>query len=204
MPLDTIDIRILRELQGDARLTNVELAARVHLSPSPCLARVRALEQSGIIRRYVTLVDPSSVGLGLSVFIQISLDRQTGATIEKFESTVRRYPQVVECYLMTGDSDYLLRVVVPDVQALKEFILNGLSSIECVASIRSSFALKQVKYDTALPLPAPASAAERHSRSPRPVRQRSSARSRGTASKASQSDNRHAASPPASQRRPRS
>ena len=151
--LDNTDLRILQALQGDARLTNVALAERVNLSPSPCLARVRELERSGVISRYVALVDPALVGLGLSVFIQISLDRQTGEAIQRFESTVSAYPEVVECYLMTGDSDYLLRVVVPDVQALKEFILNGLSTISCVASIRSSFALKQVKYDTALPLP---------------------------------------------------
>jgi DNA-binding Lrp family transcriptional regulator len=187
--IDSTDIRILKQLQGDGRLTNVELATRVNLSPSPCLARVRALERAGVISRYVALVDPATVGLGLSVFIQISLDRQTGTAIELFEGTVRRYPEVVECYLMTGDSDYLLRVVVPDVQTLKEFILNGLSSIDCVASIRSSFALKQVKYDTALPLPSPAAKSSwpAHARGRR-----------------SQSPIKQAASAPANQRRPRS
>src|SRR3984957_2674450 len=155
MPRDRIDqigFRILKELQNDARLSNVELARRVNLSPSPCLARVRALERRGVIRRYVALVDPVAIGLGLSVFIQVSLERQAEKTLEQFQSAVGRFPEVVECYLMTGDSDYLLRVVVPDVQTLEKFILNGLTRISGVANIRSSFALKQVKYDTALPL----------------------------------------------------
>jgi Lrp/AsnC family leucine-responsive transcriptional regulator len=151
--LDQIGLRILGELQNDARLSNVELARRVNLSPSPCLARVRALEARGVIRRYVALVDPVAIGLGLSVFIQVSLERQAEKTLEQFQSAVARFPEVVECYLMTGDSDYLLRVVVPDVQTLEKFILNGLTRISGVANIRSSFALKQVKYDTALPLP---------------------------------------------------
>jgi Lrp/AsnC family transcriptional regulator, leucine-responsive regulatory protein len=151
--MDQIDLRILKELQNDARVSNVELARRVNLSPSPCLARVRALESRGVISRYVALVDPVAVGLGLSVFIQVSLERQAEKTLEQFQSAVGRFPEVVECYLMTGDSDYLLRVVVPDVQSLEKFILNGLTKITGVANIRSSFALKQVKYDTALPLP---------------------------------------------------
>lgn len=155
--LDRIDLRILELLQQDARLTNVELAQRVNLSPSPCLARVRALEQKGIIKGYVALLDPASVGLGLNVFIQISLERQIEKTLQQFQTAINRFPEIVECYLMTGDSDYLLRVVVPDVQALEQFILNGLTKISGVASIRSSFALKQVKYGTALPLTAPAS-----------------------------------------------
>jgi DNA-binding Lrp family transcriptional regulator len=152
--LDRIDLDILRELQHNARVTNVELAKRVHLSPSPCLARVRALERRGVISRYVALVDPVAVGLGLSVFIQVSLERQAEKPLEQFQSAVNRFPEIVECYLMTGDSDYLLRVVVPDVQSLEKFMLNGLTKISGVANIRSSFALKQVKYDTALPLPA--------------------------------------------------
>ena len=159
--LDRTDLDILRELQHNARLSNVELAKRVHLSPSPCLARVRALERRGVINRYVALVDPVAVGLGLSVFIQVSLERQAEKPLEQFQSAVSRFPEIVECYLMTGDSDYLLRVVVPDVQSLEKFMLNGLTRISGVANIRSSFALKQVKYDTALPLP-PADRARPH------------------------------------------
>lgn len=152
---DGTDTRILRELQENARLTNVELAQRVHLSPSPCLARVRALEAEGIISRYVTLLDPAKLGIDLSVFIQIRLERQVEQALEQFEAAMSRTPEVMECYLMTGDSDYLIRVVVEDVRALERFILDGLAKIPGVANIRSSIAIKQVKYKTALPLAAP-------------------------------------------------
>jgi Lrp/AsnC family transcriptional regulator, leucine-responsive regulatory protein len=151
-PVDALDLRILRELQANAKLTNVELAARVHLSPSPCLARVRALEHAGLIDRYVTLLDPRRVGLNVSVFIQIRLERQVESALEAFEAAMERYPQVMECYLMTGDSDYVLRVVVADLEALERFIVNELARIPGVANIRSSLALKQVKYQTALPI----------------------------------------------------
>ncbi len=151
--VDSIDTHILAELQRDAKLTNVELANRVHLSPSPCLARVKRLEQAGIIDRYVTLVDPLTVGLHVSVFIQISLEKQTKKALENFESAIQARPEVMECYLMSGDADYLIRVVVKDVQALERFIVDKLTPIPGIANIRSSFALKQVKYETALPLP---------------------------------------------------
>jgi Lrp/AsnC family leucine-responsive transcriptional regulator len=151
--VDDTDIRILRELQENGRLTNVELAQRINLSPSPCLARVRALEKARIVDRYVALLDPNKLGLSLSVFIQIRLERQVEKSLERFEVAMRRYPQVMECYLMTGDADYLIRVVVEDVRALERFIVDELSKIPGLANIRSSIALKQVKYRTALPLP---------------------------------------------------
>jgi Lrp/AsnC family transcriptional regulator, leucine-responsive regulatory protein len=150
--LDPIDQRILNELQADGKLTNVELAGRVHLSPSPCLARVRSLEERGVIDRYVALLDPHAVGLNVSVFIQISLEKQTKDALDVFETAIKQRPEVMECYLMSGDSDYLLRVVVEDVQALERLIIDKLTPIPVVANIRSSFALKQVKYATALPL----------------------------------------------------
>jgi len=153
MQLDAIDWRILGLLQGDARLSNVELAKAVGLSPSPCLNRVRALEQAGYISRYVTLLDALRVGLKVSVFIQVTLERQIEPALETFEKAIRGRPEVMECYLMTGDADYLLRVVVPDIQVLEHFILNFLSRVPGVGNIKSSFALKQVKYQTALPLP---------------------------------------------------
>ncbi|MCX7202357.1 MAG: Lrp/AsnC family transcriptional regulator [Burkholderiales bacterium] len=153
MPLDTTDLAILSELQRDGSLTNVELARRVHLSPSPCLARVRALERSGAIRRYVALVDPEAIGLGVSVFISISLREQNTATLAEFERQIGALEEVMECYLMTGDADYLLRVVVPDIRALERLILERLSPIAGVEKIRSSLTLKQVRYKTALPLP---------------------------------------------------
>jgi len=135
--LDAVDVRILTELQANARLTNVELASRVHLSPSPCLARVRALEEAGIISRYVTLLDPLILGLSVSVFIQIRLEKQVEQALELFQAAISKYPEVMECYLMTGDADYLIRVVVPDVQALERFIVDELSKIPGVANIRS-------------------------------------------------------------------
>jgi Lrp/AsnC family leucine-responsive transcriptional regulator len=150
--LDAKDYRILKELQRNSKLTNAELAARIRLSPSPCLARVRALEQRGVITGYGALVDAPSVGLNVSVFIQVSLEKQVESALDNFEVAMSRYPEVMECYLMTGDSDYLIRVVVEDVQALQRFIVQQLSKIRGVANIRSSFTLKQVKYSTALPL----------------------------------------------------
>lgn len=152
--LDTTDWKILARLQQNARLPNVELARAVNLSPSPCLTRVRRLEQSGVISRYVTLLDALAIGLTVSVFIQVRLEKQVEPALEVFENAISERPEVMECYLMTGDSDYLLRVVVPDVQSLERFIVDYLARIPGVSNIRSSFALKQVKYKTALPLPA--------------------------------------------------
>jgi Lrp/AsnC family transcriptional regulator, leucine-responsive regulatory protein len=150
--LDAVDRRILAALQEDASLTNVGLAAKVGLSPSPCLARVRQLEEAGVIVRRVALLDPLKIGAAVSVFIQVTLEKQTEPALERFESAMNRFPEVMECYLMTGESDYLLRVVVPDIVALQDFIVGRLSKTAGVANIRSSFALKQVKYKTALPL----------------------------------------------------
>lgn len=150
--LDAIDWNILALLQEDARISNVDLASAVGLSPSPCLARVRALEEAGFIRRYVSLLDPQRLGLMVSVFIQVALEKQVEAALEVFERAIRERPEVMECYLMTGESDYLLRVLVPDLPALERFIINFLSRVPGVGNIRSSFALKQVKYQTALPL----------------------------------------------------
>ena len=153
MQLDAIDWQMLGLLQADARMSNVELAKAVGLSPSPCLNRVRALEESGYISRYVTLLDALRVGLKVSVFIQVTLERQVETALERFENAIRSRPEVMECYLMTGDADYLIRVVVPDIQQLEEFILKFLTKLPGVGNIKSSFALKQVKYQTALPLP---------------------------------------------------
>ena len=130
----------------------MELARRVHLSPSPCLARVKALERAGVIRRYVALADPVKLGLNLNVFIQVSLEKQIDSELARFQKAMADYPEVMECYLMTGDADYLLRVVVPDMQALERFIVSHLTRIPGVKNIRSGFALKQVKYQTALPV----------------------------------------------------
>ena len=151
-------MRILAELQNEARLTNAELASRVNLSPSPCLARVKTLEKDGVIDRYVTLLNPNSVGLTVSVFIRVSLDRQIEPALDRFEKSVSQFSEVMECYLMTGDADYLLRVVVSDLAHLERFIVHNLTRIEGVSNIRSSIALKTIKYKTALPLSASAGA----------------------------------------------
>ena len=149
---DQFDIRLLNRLQNDARISNVALSEAANLSPAPCLRRVRDLEAAGVIRGYVTLLDPEALGLDVSVFIQVSLEKQVGQTLRTFEETIERYPEVMECYLMTGDSDYLLRVVARDLKALQGFIVDRLAKIPHVASIRSSITLKQVKYKTALPI----------------------------------------------------
>ena len=153
MKLDVTDLRILAELQADGSLSNVELARRVHLSPSPCLARVKAMEAQGVIARYVALVNASSLGLGLNVFISISLKTQNKEALADFERRIAEHEEVMECYLMSGDADYLIRVALPDIAALERFIVEQRTPIAGIEKIRSSFALKQVRYKTALPLP---------------------------------------------------
>ena len=157
MNLDALDLRILQELQNDGSLANVELARRVHLSPSSCLNRVRALEAGGVINRYVAIANPAALGLDLNVFISISLKTQSKAALAEFEQRISEHDEVMECYLMTGDSDYLIRVAVANIEALEKFILEQLTPIPGIEKIRSGFALKQVRYKTALPLPAAAS-----------------------------------------------
>ncbi|MGK0498925.1 MAG: DNA-binding Lrp family transcriptional regulator [Oceanicoccus sp.] len=150
--LDDTDYKILHYLQNNARITNTELADEIGLSPSPCLRRVKALESEGVLKRYVAIVDAKAVGLPISVFISVSLNRQQRQGLEEFESTVSGYREVMECYLMTGSSDYLLRVVVPDLESYERFLSDKLTRLNCIANIQSSFALKQVAYKTELPL----------------------------------------------------
>ncbi|CAB3768547.1 hypothetical protein LMG29739_05330 [Paraburkholderia solisilvae] len=152
--LDRIDIGILNQLQQNARITNSELARAVNLSPTPCFNRVRALDKLGLFKQQVTLLNPDVLGLQVNVFIQVSLEKQVEDGLRRFEEAINARPEVMECYLMTGDADYLLRVVMPDIHALERFIVDHLTKIPGVSNIRSSFALKQVRYKTALPLPA--------------------------------------------------
>ena len=152
MSLNEIDLKILSHLQNNARLTNVELSEHIHLSQSPCLRRVRNMESSGIIKGYVALVDQNAVGLPVSVFVNVRLEKQIERALEKFEEIVQDWSEVMECYLMTGDSDYLLRVVASDLAAYERFLMDKLTRVPGVASINSSFALKQVTYKTALPI----------------------------------------------------
>ena len=165
-PLDEIDRKILTHLQEEARITNAELADRVGLSAAPCLRRVRALEERRVIRKYVALLDPVALDLGVTVFVQISLDLQVEDRLEIFERAIAGRPEVVECYLMTGDADYLVRVVVPDVAAYERFLKDVLTRIDGVAGIKSSFALKQVKFSTVLPIEIAPATGARHVRGP--------------------------------------
>lgn len=151
--IDEIDVRLLHEVQEDARLSNVDLAARIGLSPSPCLRRMKHLEQSGVIKGYMTLLDQNAVGLPVSVFISVTLKEQSERALDEFEGRIRALPEVMECYLMTGTADYLLRVVMADLAAYERFLKEHLTRIPAIASIQSSFALKQVSFRTALPLP---------------------------------------------------
>jgi Lrp/AsnC family leucine-responsive transcriptional regulator len=150
--LDEIDRRILARLQQDGRLATAELAEAVGLSASPCWRRVRALEADGTIRRYVALLDPARVGLAVTVFCSVSLKTQEEKALDVFERAILKLPEVMECYLMTGDADYLLRVVMPDLGAYERFLMDHITRIPTVASIRSSFALRAVKQRTDLPL----------------------------------------------------
>ncbi|HEV2301321.1 MAG TPA: Lrp/AsnC family transcriptional regulator [Stellaceae bacterium] len=150
--LDQIDRRILAELQQNARLSNSDLAERVGISPSPCWRRVRRLEESRVIERYVSLLDPGRLGLAVSVFVQVSLATQVESALEIFEKAILARPEVMECYLMTGNADYLLRVVAADLAAYERFLMDHLTRIPVVSNIRSSFALRSVKYRTDLPL----------------------------------------------------
>ncbi len=143
--LDRTDIGILNSLQENARITNAELARSVNLSPTPCFNRVRAMEELGVIRQQVTLLSPEVLGLDVNVFIHVSLEKQIEQALHRFEEEIAERPEVME--------DYLLRVLLPSIQALERF-LDYLTRLPGVANIRSSFALKQVRYKTALPLPA--------------------------------------------------
>jgi Lrp/AsnC family leucine-responsive transcriptional regulator len=151
-PLDDTDRRILTLLQDDGRISLADLAEKVGLSPSPCLRRMRNLEKAGVIARYVAVLDQQAVGLPVSVFISIKLASQKQDALDKFAKTISRWPEVLECYLMTGPRDYWLRVVVPDLAAYERFLKQKLTRVDGVASIESSFALEQVKYTNVLPL----------------------------------------------------
>ena len=150
--LDDIDRKILVALQADGRMSLNDLAAKVGLSPSPCLRRVRMLERDGVISRYVAVLDQRAVGLPVSVFVSIRLERQRQEALDRFAKAIERWPEVLECYLMTGPRDYWLRVVVPDLDAYERFVKQKLTRIEGIASIESSFALEQVKYTNVLPV----------------------------------------------------
>jgi len=150
--LDEVDRKILAQLHTDGRMSLSDLAGKVGLSPSPCLRRVRILEREGVISRYVAVLDQRAVGLPVSVFVSIKLERQKQDALDQFAKAIARWPEVLECYLMTGPRDYWLRVVVPDLAAYERFVKQKLTRLDGVASIEASFALEQVKYSNVLPI----------------------------------------------------
>jgi Lrp/AsnC family leucine-responsive transcriptional regulator len=151
--LDRIDRKILDEIQRDGNISNLELADKVGLSPSPCSRRVRQLEDAGIIDKQVTLLNQNELGLPLTIFIHVSLEKQLPKTLDNFERSISTYNEVLECSLITGsDADYLLKVVMPDMSYYEKFLLKELNQIEGVSSIRTSFVMRQVLNRTALPL----------------------------------------------------
>lgn len=151
--LDRYDRQILAALQADGGLTNQELAERVGLSPSPCSRRVKALEEAGIINGRTTVLNQKALGLDLTVILQISMDRHTPERFENFERTVRGFPEVQYCYLVTGqEADYQLKVVVPDMDAYQQFLLGKITRIEGVSGVHSSFVMRKVIDSTAVPL----------------------------------------------------
>src|ERR1700732_4215626 len=150
-PLDAIDRKILSALQADSRTTMAELADKVGLSISPCHRRVKLLEERGVITRYIATVDQKSLGLHVSVFISIKLARQKEEDLNRFAKAISKWDEVLECYLMTGNRDYLLRVVAADLSSYEAFLKNKLTRLDGIASIESSFALRQGKYLIALP-----------------------------------------------------
>jgi len=150
--LDRIDRRILEHLQDDGRLSNQELAERVALSPSPCLRRVRGLERAGIIRGYAALLDPLQVGLGLLAFVTVKLEKRGKMPVDQFTRAVQAWPEVIACFSMTGDMDYLMRVQVEDLEHYSRFIMEKLLKQPGVIDIRTNFVLERIKETTALPL----------------------------------------------------
>ncbi|MDX9995006.1 MAG: Lrp/AsnC family transcriptional regulator [Rhodocyclaceae bacterium] len=153
MNIDRYDQQILQVLQEDGRISNQDLADRIGLSPSPCLRRVRALEEAGIIAGYRALLDARKLGLTLTALIHISMDRHTPERFENFESEIGAIPEIVECLLITGqDADYQLKVVVRDMDAYQELLLNRITRIPGVTGVHSSFVLRRVVDRTALPV----------------------------------------------------
>lgn len=153
MPLDRYDRRILELLQSDGRLSNLELAEKIGLSPSPCLRRVRALEEAGVIRGYRAVLDAQKLGLTLTALVYIQMDRHTPERFAHFDAQVRALPGVLECLLITGqDADYQLKVVAQDMQAFEHLLLDQITRIEGVSGVHSSFVLRRVVDHSSLPL----------------------------------------------------
>jgi Lrp/AsnC family leucine-responsive transcriptional regulator len=150
--LDRTDLRMLAVLQGEGRITNAELAERVNLSPSACLRRLQRLESEGVLTGYTAQVDPQAVGLGLQAFVRVQLAKHEAEAVERFAAQVNAWDEVVACYALTGDMDYLLQIYVSDLQDFSRFLLDRLLNATGVADVNSSFVLRTVKRSPALPL----------------------------------------------------
>ena len=150
--LSEIDRKILDGLQRDGRMTNQNLSEEIGLSPSPCLRRVRSLEESGVISGYVAIVNPDAVGLLVTAFVRVRLDQQDDSHLALFEAAIAGFPEVMECYLMTGEADYQLRVMVGSLGEFEDFLRQKLTRIKGVSQVTTSFALRPVVYRTALPV----------------------------------------------------
>lgn len=150
--LDELDRKILDNLQLDGRMTNHALSDVVGLSPSPCLRRVRALEDRGVITGYVALISPRAIGLSVTAFVRIRLDQQDDSHLGAFETAIAGFPEVMDCYLMSGEADYQLRVLVASLGDFEDFLRHKLTRIMGVSQVTTSFALRPVVYRTALPL----------------------------------------------------
>jgi Lrp/AsnC family transcriptional regulator, leucine-responsive regulatory protein len=150
--LDRTDLRILEELQRDGRIANAELAERVQLSPSPCLRRVARMESSGVIAGYAAKLDAARIGLGLQAFVRVQLARHDRDAIARFAELVQEWPEVVACYALTGDMDYLMQVWVQDLAHFSTFLMDRLMNAAGVDDVNSSFVLREVKPAGALPL----------------------------------------------------
>ena len=152
MQLDNLDRRILGALQRNAKLSNVQLAEEVGLSPSPCLRRVRLLEEAGVIRGYHAQLDRSKAGLGLTVFVGVKVERHHDESANAFRAAVIDLPEVISCHVVSGESDFLLQVVLPDLASYEDFLFSTLLKLPAVSDIRSNFAISTVKSQTAVPL----------------------------------------------------
>jgi Lrp/AsnC family transcriptional regulator len=152
MPLDTFEKRILSLLQIDASLSNAEIAERVGLSPSPCWRRIDRLERDGFIKRRVALLDRRKVGLNAQIFAQVKLNAHGRANLDEFAAAIQSLPEVMECYVLMGSVDFLLRIVAPDIEAYEKLFFNRLSQLPGVQEVNSTVALSEIKATTALPL----------------------------------------------------
>jgi DNA-binding Lrp family transcriptional regulator len=150
--LDRIDRRILRDLQGDGRMTNVDLAKRAGISAPPCLRRVRALEESGYIRGYHADINPEALGFGVTIFAQVGLASQAEADLKAFEELVRSWPEVRECHMLAGETDFLLKVVATDWDAYQKFLTTQLTTAPNVSQVKSALAIRMSKYEPGVPI----------------------------------------------------